>query len=82
MSDATKRLAVDLTVDEWELLGHGLATAASHYRRDTDPAHAGVSEDLDALILKLRRHFGAEPQNESALRLMDSVAQRRQRQRP
>lgn len=58
MSTPTRRLSVDLTADEWELLGHGLATAARHYRQDTDPAHDGVSDALSELLMKLRRHFG------------------------
>jgi hypothetical protein len=50
---ATRHLSAFLTVDEWELLGHGLATAAAHYRGDE--GHPGVSDQLDALIMKLRR---------------------------
>lgn len=54
----TTFLGAFLTDRDKELLLHAMATAKAHYIADTDPAHAGVAEELNALTLKLRRALG------------------------
>jgi hypothetical protein len=60
-SEPTRRLEVDLTVREWELLFHGIASAASHYRHDE---HATTAVELDALRSKL--HLAKQDADEKA----------------
>jgi hypothetical protein len=60
-SEPTRRLEADLTAREWELLFHGLASAASHYRYDE---HAPTAVELDALRAKL--HLAKQDADEKA----------------
>lgn len=54
---AGREVSTTLTVRDWELLSHALVTTAGRYRGDS-PGHEGVSEELDALRLRLQQMWG------------------------
>lgn len=53
---ASRKLDVDLTVGDWELLTHALSTAAAHYDKDVT-GHEGVSDSIRDLTRRLRSAF-------------------------
>ncbi|MEU3686972.1 hypothetical protein [Streptomyces narbonensis] len=50
--EPTRRLSVDLTVEEWNLLDHALFTAAAHYDNHVQ-GHDGTSDAIRALGRKI-----------------------------
>lgn len=51
---AGRKISATLSLREWEILRHALATAAGTYTQDKSPAHEGVADEIREVAGVLR----------------------------